>query len=226
MPASSAACDDEGDARQRHRSAVGAEHRPEVDRLRRRDRGVRVAHRAAAIMPPLITSEGLTPKKAGFQSTRSASLPGLDRADLVRDALGDRRVDRVLGDVAADAEVVVARFVGASRAPARSFGREPAALRLHLVGRLPGAHDDLADAAHRLAVARHHREHAEVVQHVLGGDRLAPDPALGEREVLGDSRVEVMADHQHVEVLVDRVDGVRHRRVGRRRQHVRAGPRS
>ena len=68
---------------------------------------------------------------------------------------------------------------------------------------------------------RHHREHAQVVQHVLGGDRLAPDPALGERQVLGDARVEVMADHQHVEVLVDRVDGVGHGRVGRRRQHVR-----
>ena len=33
--------------------------------------------------------------------------------------------------------------------------------------------------------------------------------------------IEVVAHHQHVEVLVDRVDGVRHRRVGRRRQHVR-----
>ena len=33
--------------------------------------------------------------------------------------------------------------------------------------------------------------------------------------------VEVVAHHQHVEVLVDRVDGVGHRRVGRRRQEVR-----
>ena len=32
---------------------------------------------------------------------------------------------------------------------------------------------------------------------------------LGERDVLGDRRVEVMAHHQHVEVLVDRVDRVR-----------------
>jgi hypothetical protein len=30
---------------------------------------------AAAIIPPLRISDGLTPKKAGFQSTRSASLP-------------------------------------------------------------------------------------------------------------------------------------------------------
>ena len=31
---------------------------------------------AAAIMPPLRTSDGFTPKNAGFHSTRSASLPG------------------------------------------------------------------------------------------------------------------------------------------------------
>ncbi|MNR25159.1 hypothetical protein D3C85_1422910 [compost metagenome] len=30
---------------------------------------------AMAIIPPLITSAGLTPKNAGAQSTRSASLP-------------------------------------------------------------------------------------------------------------------------------------------------------
>ena len=31
---------------------------------------------AKAIMPPLTISDGLTPKNAGFHSTRSASLPG------------------------------------------------------------------------------------------------------------------------------------------------------
>ena len=47
------------------------------------------------------------------------------------------------------------------------------------------------------------------------------DAALGEGDVLGDLRVEVMADHQHVEMLVERVDGVGPRRIGRGRQHVR-----
>ena len=50
------------------------------------------------------------------------------------------------------------------------------------------------------------------------------DAALGEGQVLGDRRVEVVAHHQHVEVLVERVDGVGHRRVGRRRQDVRPRP--
>ena len=44
---------------------------------------------------------------------------------------------------------------------------------------------------------------AEVVQDVLGGDRLAADAALGERDVLRDARVEMVAHHQHVEMLVD-----------------------
>ena len=91
----------------------------------------------------------------------------------------------------------------------------------HLVRRLPGPRDDLADAAHRLAVARHHADRAEIVQHVLGGDRFAADAALGEGDVLRDVLVEMVADHEHVEVLVERVHGVRPGRVGRARQHVR-----
>lgn len=37
----------------------------------------------------------------------------------------------------------------------------------------------------------------------------SPDPALGECDVLGNSLVEVVAHHEHVEVLVDRVCCVR-----------------
>jgi hypothetical protein len=55
------------------------------------------------------------------------------------------------------------------------------------VRRLPGADDDLADAAHGLRVGAHHREGAEVVQDVLGGDGLAADAAFGEGHVLGDA---------------------------------------
>jgi hypothetical protein len=57
--------------------------------------------------------------------------------------------------------------------------------------------------AHGLAVGRHHADGAQVVQDVFRRDGLAADAALGEGEVFGDARVEVVADHQHVEVLVD-----------------------
>ena len=86
---------------------------------------------------------------------------------------------------------------------------------------LPGPADDLADPAHRLRVGRGDRDRAHVVQDVLGGDGGRPDPGLGEGQVLGHPRVEVVADHQHVEVLGDGVDGVRQRRVGRPRDDVR-----
>src|SRR5207253_7807912 len=60
----------------------------------------------------------------------------------------------------------------------------------------------------------------EVVEPVLGGDRRGPDAALGEGEVLGDPRVQVVADHEHVEVLVNGVDGVGPCGVGGRRKDV------
>ena len=55
-------------------------------------------------------------------------------------------------------------------------------------------------------IAGHHRERAEIVQQILGGDGLGPDARFGEGDVLGNLRVEMMADHQHVEMLVDGVD--------------------
>src|SRR5208337_4326291 len=77
-----------------------------------------------------------------------------------------------------------------------------------------------ADPAHRLRVGAHHAEDAAVMKDVLGPDRLGPDAALGERHVLGDAPRQVVADHQHVEVLVDRVDGDRPGRVGAGGQDV------
>ena len=59
------------------------------------------------------------------------------------------------------------------------------------------------------------------MQDVLGRDGLAADAALGEGDVLGDVGVEVVAHHQHVEMLFQRVDREGPRRVGGGRQHVR-----
>ena len=58
------------------------------------------------------------------------------------------------------------------------------------------------------------------MEHVLGRDRLLADARFREGEVLGDGAVEVMADHQHVEVLVERVHREGPRGIGRRGQHV------
>ncbi len=101
-----------------------------------------------------------------------------------------------------------------------SPGRRPALL-FHFVRRLPGAGDDFADAAHGLRIGTHHADGAEVVQNILGGDGLAANPAFGKRHVLRQIRVEMMADHQHVEMLVNRVDRVRAGGIGGTGQHVR-----
>ena len=134
----------------------------------------------------------------------------------MRDAVGNRRVDGVFGDIAAGTPVIVALAISTLL-----VDNQRTTLLLHLVGGLPGPHDDLARATHRLAVGGHHRDCAQVMQDVFGGDGLAPDAALGKGQVFGDRGIEVMADHQHVKVLVERVDGVGASGVGRRGQHIR-----
>ena len=129
----------------------------------------------------------------------------------MRNAVGNRRVDGVLADVALGAEVVVAGAV---------FW-QGAALLLHLVGVLPGADDDLAHAAHGLAVAAHHADGAQVMQDIFSRNRFFADAAFSKGQVFGNRRVQVVADHQHVHMLVQRVDGVGHGRVGGRWQKVR-----
>ncbi len=95
------------------------------------------------------------------------------------------------------------------------------ALLLHLVGRLPGPDDHFANAAHRLRIARHDRERPDIVQHILSHHRLGANPGIGEGDILRHLRAQVMADHQHVEVFLDRVHGVGPRGVRGRRNHVR-----
>ena len=58
------------------------------------------------------------------------------------------------------------------------------------------------------------------MQHVFGGDCLFADAALSKGQVFGNARVQVVADHQHVHVLIERVHGVRHGRVGGAGQKV------
>ncbi len=59
------------------------------------------------------------------------------------------------------------------------------------------------------------------MQDVLGGDGLAADARIGEGHVLGDAGVEVVADHQHVQMLVHRIDRVGSGGIGGGGQHVR-----
>ena len=83
------------------------------------------------------------------------------------------------------------------------------------------ARDHLVDAAHALAVRAHHGDGAEIVQHVLGRHGLRAHAALGEGDVLGNARRQIVRHHRHVQMLVERVDREGIGRIGRRRQAVR-----
>lgn len=114
----------------------------------------------------------------------------------MRHALRARRVDGVLTHIPLNAEVV--------RARALVLG-EGAAPDLILVRGMPRAQHDLATPPHGLRVGGHHANRAAIMQHVLRRDRLRANPRLGEGHVLGDVARQVVADHEHVEVLVERV---------------------
>ncbi len=196
----------------RGRGGRRPEHRPRQHRLRRRNGRVGVAHRGPRDHAALDHRVRSDPEEGRLPQHQVGKLADLDRADLVVEAVRDRRADGVFRDVAAGPVVVRC-----------AVALECAAAALHHVRGLPGAHHHLADAAHGLGVAADHRDGADVVQQILGGDGGRPDATLGEREILWDAGVQVMTHHQHVEVLVEGVDGVRPGRVRRTRQHIGLG---
>ena len=171
--------------------------------------GVGVPHGRGGDHAALEDQARLDPEEGRTPQHQIRQLADLHRADDMGDAVGDGRVDGVLGQIALDPGVVRPPVAG-----------ESAALDLHLVGRLPGSQDDLAHAAHGLGVRGDHGEGPEVVEDVLGGDGLPADAGLREGYVLGDGGVQVMAHHEHVQMLVDRVDRVRPGRIGGAGQDV------
>src|SRR5712691_13106994 len=117
---------------------------------------------AAMMLPPLMMQSGFTPKNAGDQMTRSASWPFSTEPMCFDTPCAIAGFDGVLRDVAFHPHIVVVAL----------FLRQAPALFLHLVGGLPGADDHFAKPAHGLAVRRHHRKRAEVVEDIFRRDRL------------------------------------------------------
>src|SRR5690554_4778566 len=190
--------------------AEAAEHGPKAHRLRCGDGSTRIAHAGRGDHAAFDHHACLYAEEGGAPKHDIGQLARFDRADFMRNSVCDGRVDGVLGDVALDAMIVGAGAVALQRA----------ALRLHLVGSLPGAQYNLADAPHGLRVGTHDREGAQIVQNVFRCDGLTPYAAFGESDVFGDGRIQMVANHQHVQVFVDGVGGEGHGRIGRRRQHI------
>jgi len=153
--------------------------------LRRGYRSIRIAHLRGCDHAALQDHRRLHAEERRLPQHQISDFAGFDRSDDMRNAMRDRRVDRVFGDIALCAEIIISLAV---------FWQS-AALHLHFVRSLPGSHDDFADASHRLRIRGHHRNGAQIVQDIFGGNRLSADTGFGESDIFGDRRIEMMADH-------------------------------
>jgi hypothetical protein len=151
----------------------------------------------------------------GIPDDEIGQLVHLDAAYEMTETLGNGRVDGVFAYIPLHSEVVTTTLAAGC-----SIFRQCAPLQLILVRRIPCAQNDLATAAHGLRVGAHHADGAEVVQDILGGNGLCADAALGKGYVLGDILGQVVAHHEHVEVLVEGIARIRPRRVRGRREYI------
>ena len=112
--------------------------------------------------------------------------------------LGNGGIDGDFRHIPKHSEVVV---------PFRVLG-ELAALLLHGIGGLYGPKPVFTDSTHGLGVAGKHGDGADILEHVLGRDRLGANPAAGEGDVGWNLGTQVVADHNHVEQFGLRVDPI------------------
>lgn len=118
------------------------------------------------------------------------------------DALGQRRIDGVFADVALDPPVVCSSVF---------VFRQRTSLELVLVRGSPRRCQYLGDSPHCLRVRRHDTYCSDVMQDVFCRDGLFSDAVLQERGVLRVILRQPMAVGCHVDVLGNRVYGIRHR---------------
>src|SRR5262249_38654371 len=110
-----------------HGLAVGAEHRPVDAGLRRRYGCIAVPHEGPRDESSLDDDLRLDAEKRRLPQDQVRKFTHLQRSNSARDAVSDRGIDRVLGNITFDAEIIVLRAVAA----------ELSALLFHLVGGLP-----------------------------------------------------------------------------------------
>jgi hypothetical protein len=206
--------------REAERSPVGAVPR----RLRTVDARVPLADRSPRGDAGLQDEPGLHAEGRGVPQHDVGETTRAQRADLGVDAVDARRLGRHLREVAQDALVVVGRLELVAAADRRREGmrtdvgaRAPA---LHHVRELERAANGLADASHALRVRVHDRDRAELVQRSLGGHRDRADAAMGRGDVLGETGVRRVHEHDHVGVLRRRGRAERQRRRRRAADHV------
>ena len=87
----------------------------------------------------------------------------------------------------------------------------------HFVGSLPSSADHFSDSSHGLRVRSDQAKCTEVVKDILCCNGFSANARFGERNIFGNLRVQMMTDHQHIQVLVDGINGEGACGVSRRR---------
>ena len=145
------------------RTTECAEHVSKVNWLRRRNGGIGITHRRRDNHAALDDHGCFGAEESRTPQHDVGQLADFYRAHFMGDAMRERGIDAVLGEVTTHAIVVIATAVL----------RQCAALHFHLVGSLPAARNHFTDTAHGLRIRRYHRERAEIMQDVFRGNRLA-----------------------------------------------------
>ena len=98
--------------------------------------------------------------------------------------------------------------------------RKGSTLPFHLAGGLPGAGDDFSHTSHSLRVRAHHAEDAHVMENIFCGNGFRTDPGICKSYVFWDPLIQMVANHQHVQMLIQSIYCIRHGRVSRRGKYV------
>ena len=118
--------------------------------------------------------------------------------------MSDCWIDCIFGDIALHTHIVI--FT--------SFFGQASTLYFHLMRSLPRPNDNLANTSHCLTIRCNDRKRAHIMQNILSRDRLTPDATLGKGYILWNRFIQMVTDHQHIEMFFQRVDGIGARWVG------------
>ena len=135
------------------------------------------------------------------------------RAHILGNTVCDCRIDGIFGDITFYTEVVIVMSC---------IFRKCTSLIFHLTCCLPGTCDNLTYTSHSLRVRAHHTEDTHIMKNILCCDCLRTDSGICKCNIFRNSLVKVMADHQHIQMLIQSVYCIWHCRVCGGWQYVRS----
>ena len=188
--------------------AISPKHRAINNRLGCWNRSIWVAHTCSDNHPAFDNHFGFCAKQCGFPQHQICPFTDLNRTHMFRNAVRNRRINRVFRHVAFYSEIIVVlAFI---------FG-QCAALHFHFMRCLPRPCDDFTDTTHRLRIRTHHAKNAQIMQNILCCNGFRANPRVRKSHIFWNIFVQMVTNHEHIEVFINRIDGKRACRIGRRR---------